>query len=351
MRRIIFLLVFCTLLISPSYAQVSELSEFTEQLESVTDSRLRQVLKNGIYTGLIQSPGEFDRTVERYERSINSGSDEIISLRTDDRWDIDAIREEIRLLCAPVSGLDKDFVYVTKTEQFRSGGYLFEDLHGKLPESYQRTYELCKIFDPVAGQFQAPELDDEINEYLEFISDDPVIKYALEATDSTIEDLKENWFNTGLGFQHVFAGEIRNTRIGGYHWWYMFYRDERSGFAQVDKIVADKGNPNVFTGSFYWSPDGDGPLPTGYKPIGGFLLHNSAQAMLALGHIAIEVTKKHGRVPNSLRFRADINGEEFTWQLYTRDGNIRTFFPLGNSSTLVNPHNESDEYYFKELEH
>lgn len=344
-RRILFLVVLCLLFTGTGFSQPARVSDFYDQLSTITDASLRRTLENSIKAGLINTPVELEETVSRAEQAANKNALGFYSARENSREDI--VRQEILEYCAPIHKLDRDFVEVLKTSDFRATNYLFEDLIGKLPKSYADTYELCKLHDPKADTNDTKRLEKEIDAYLLGISNDPVIKHALKVTNTTIEDLKRNWFGTGLGFEHVFAGELKGTKVGGYHWWYVFYGDERAGFTQVKESLKDHGNPNVFTGSFHWDPDGPGPLPTGYKRIGGFLLGNSAQSMFALGHIAVEVARKHGKVPGALRFNADVNGQEFTWQLYTQGGTVRTLYPLGNSESIINGGSEDDKYDFQ----
>ncbi|PKL47747.1 MAG: hypothetical protein CVV42_12050 [Candidatus Riflebacteria bacterium HGW-Riflebacteria-2] len=346
MRRI-QICVLSFLLFSSAFlgAQQDRLQLFSSQLDSIADGSLKQTLQNSIVAGLIENQHDFDLAVSQAEAAANRNNP--VHYSAYGRRDTGAVVDEIRKLTEPLSGLDRDAVKVAKNPKYKTGeDYLFADIKASLPGSYEKGVELCNLFNPKNGTNDAARLDKDIDAFLDAIKDDPVIKYALSSTSTSMQDLKKNWFGSGRGFEHVVAGEIDGKKVSGYHWWYKFYFDERAGKAQVRKASADIGNPHAFTGSFNWDPDGDGPLPNALKPTGGFSIGNSAQVILALGHIAIEVARKNGGVPGALRFRADINGEEYNWQLYTMNGNIRSLYPMGSSRTQ----SIDEEYYECEKE-
>lgn len=343
MRRI-SLFVFFLLVSSSAFlgAQQDCLSQFSGQLSSIADSSLRQTLHNSIVAGVIENQHDFDLAVSQAEASANRNSP--ISYSAYGRRDTGS---EICKLAEPITGLDRDAIKVAKNPKYKAGeDYLFVDIDASLPGIYDKTVELCNLFNPKNGTNDAAKLDKDIDAFLDSIKNDPVIKHALSCTSTSMQDLKKNWFGSGRGFEHVVAGEIDGKKVSGYHWWYKFYADERSGNTQIRNASADIGNPKAFTGSFNWDPDGDGPLPNALKPKGGFSIGNSVQAILALGHIAIEVARKNGGVPGALRFRASINGLESDWQLFTMGGNIRSLYPMGNSRT----HSIDAEYYEHEEE-
>jgi len=334
--------VFLFLLLSSAFlgAQQDRLHLFSSQLDSISDNGLRQTLSNSIIAGLIENQHDFDRAVAQAEAAANRNNPNGFSAYGS--RNASAIADEIRRISAAIPGLDRDAVKVAKNPKFKTGeNYLFVDVTSAVPSSYEKAVELCNLFNPKNGTNDAPRLDKEIDTFLNSIKDDPVIRHALSSTGTTIQDLKKNWFSSGLGFEHVVAGELNGKKVSGYHWWYKFYHDERAGNTQIRAVTADVGNPKAFTGSFYWDPDGEeGPLPNGYKSIGGFSVGNSVQAILALGHIAMEVARKNGGIAGAMRFRANINGAESYWQLYTMNGNIRSLYPIKDTRTQ-----SADEYY------
>ncbi|PKL41829.1 MAG: hypothetical protein CVV41_16815 [Candidatus Riflebacteria bacterium HGW-Riflebacteria-1] len=346
MRRI-SLCVFFFLVFSSAFlgAQQGRLSNFDAQLSAIADSSLRQTLQNSVVAGVIENQHDFDLSVSQAEAAANHNSTMHFSARAG--RDTGSVTDQISKLTAPISGLDRDAVKVAKNPKYKTGeDYLFADINSSLPAIYDKTVDLCNLFNPKNGTNDAPRLDKEIDAFLDSIKNDPVIKHALSCTDTTMQDLKKNWFGSGRGFEHVIAGEIDGKKVSGYHWWYKFYADERAGNAQVKSASADVGNPRAFTGSFHWDPDGDGPLPNAYKPTGGFSIGNSVQAVLAVGHIAIEVARKNGGVPGALRFTASINGADSAWQLFTMGGNIRSLYPMGRSKSQ----SIDSEYYEYESE-
>lgn len=332
MRRFLVSLFSVFLFSAAVFAAAPNVENFRDQLQAIADQQLRKTLENSIVAGLIANQQDFDAAVARAENRANNQSPIYYSARANEG--LSEIRKEIERIAKPIDSLDKDAVKVEKNENYKEDRdtfqLLFNDVSSDIPASYDLAYELCEKFNPKSGTNDAGKLDKDIDKFLAAIEKDPVIKHALSSTGTTIEDLKKNWFGSGLGFEHVIAGEIKGSKVSGYHWWYRFYRDEREGLAQVLSAASDVGNDSIFTGSFYWDPDGkEGPLPRARKPKGGFCNGNSVQAMLAIGHIAIETAKKFGSVPGAMTFYADINGETFTWQLYTMGGNIRSLYPMG----------------------
>ncbi|MEW6710750.1 MAG: hypothetical protein AB1403_13065 [Candidatus Riflebacteria bacterium] len=330
MRRF-FLLAFSVFLFTSAvWAGAPEVDKFQDQLQSITDLQLRKTLENSIVSGLITDQQEFDAAVANAESRANQQAPVFYSARAGNN--LADIRREIEELTKPIDGLDRDALAVEKNENFKDGKRgqkLFINIDATIPKSYDLTYDLCEKFNPKAGTNDAGRLNEDIDRFLAQMANDPVIKHALKSTDTTIEDLKANWFGSGLGFEHVVAGEVKGSKVSGYHWWYRFYRDERQGQAEVLSAYSDVDNDSIFTGSFNWDPDGSGPMPAARKPKGGFCNGNSVQALLAVGHIAIETARRHGSVPGAMTFYADINGETFTWQLYTMGGNIRSLYPMG----------------------
>ena len=345
MRRI-FLLVFLLLVCSSAFlgADQARLSQFNEQLGAIADDSLRQTLQNSIAAGLIENQHDFELAVSQAEAVANNNNPRYFAVYSSDR-NRDAIVSDIAKLAEPIASLDRDALDVVKNPGYKEGeSFLFKDIEAELPRSYTAAAELCYKFNPKNGTNDAPRLDKEIDEFLEVIKNDPVIKHALSSTNTTIQDLKKNWFGSGLGFEHVVAGELSGKKVGGYHWWYKFYNDERIGNADVKSSISSSSDSS-YTGSFYWDPDGSGPLPRAYKPTGGFLIGNSVQALLALGHIAMETCRKSGSVPSALRFNADIGGGEFSWQMYTMNGSLRSLYPMKSSRTVINPDRNGADYY------
>lgn len=309
----------------------ADFSQFSSKLNSITDAKLQTTLRNSIVAGLIKTQEDFDSAVSRAESAINSNSTAFYSAYSRS-VDLTSIGSKITSLAKPLRNLDRDAVKVVKNEK-NDTKYLFQDIKGTLPASYKATIALCDKFDPVVNTNEYERNKKAVDAYFNRIKNDPCIDYALSVTNTTLAQMKENWFGLGDGFEHVIAGEIKGRSISGYHWWYKFYVDERRGTAEAITALAGMGNPRIYTGKFSWDPDGDGPLPQCFKPKGGFSTFNSAQSLVALGHIAFETMKKMsgGKIFNSLRFNANLNGETFTWQMYTLHGSIRSLYPIANS--------------------
>lgn len=337
MRRLIILVTLLFAVASfPAFAVSPDL--FHDQLSKIQDQKLRKTLENSISVGLITDKDEFKRAVSRAEAEMNNQSPTLYSATKRPKANYAALNSEIKKLGDKLQALDKDAVKVSKTGSFKGGKKLFIDLTKKLPASYKKVYDLCNKFNPKHGTNDAKRLNKDIDTYLASIENDPTIVYALKVTNSSMKDLKANWFGAGLGFEHVVAGELKGSKVSGYHWWHKFYNDERKNCAQVTSAISGVGDPCVFTGKFTWDPDDKGPLPRATKKIGGFSVGHSAQAMLALGHIAIMTAKKlNGKAPGAFKFHANINGEDFNWQMYTMGNSIRSLYPMSNKGKMINP--------------
>ena len=345
-KRLLSVIFLVAGLLTPLHAQnaASErLSTFHDQLAAIEDAGLRQTLENSIAAGLIESDHDFRSAVSRAEAIANNGSPILFSAYGSSR-NVTEIRKQILELSAPITNLDRDAIKVEKNEKYNKG-QLFKDYSGEIPVSYKNALALCEKFNPKAGTNDASRLDKDIDAFLATLKNDPVIMHALKVTNTTMEDLKSNWFGSGLGFEHVIAGETKGSKVSGFHWWYRFYDAERRGRADVLSSVAGMGNQKIYTGSFVWDPDGDGPLGEAKKPKGGFSNGHSVQALLALGHIAIETARSMGTVPGALTFNASVNGQEFNWQLYTMGGTIRSLYPMTGKGSA-----DDDVFYDHERE-
>lgn len=321
--------------------------DWQARLETVHDASLRRTLENSIAAGLITDAADFETAVARAEsrfRSQNPTSQTVVRAGGNTQ----AIRDVIAKSAAPIPGLDRDAVDVEKNEGLRTT--LFKPIAEKVPASYETAYRLAVKFDPRVGTDDTKRLGSEIDAYLASIANDPVIKQALSSTGTTMSDLKRNWFGAGAGFEHVICGEIKGSGVSGYHWWYKFYRDEQNGNAKYVSTLDNAGSEFAYTGAFTWDPDGSGPLPNAKKKKGGFTVGCSAQALLALGHIAIESARKFGSVPGALTFDAAVNGRTFTWQLYTMGGTIRSLYPMGGKGVEVDENKMAEEYFDLEEE-
>lgn len=204
-------------------------------------------------------------------------------------------------------------------------GDLFRELGAQPHESYQKTIELADQFNPKNKTNDHNRLRDEIDEYVEYLGQFETIQYALEATDTDLNDLRKNWFGHGRGFEHTLNGEIKGTKVGGYHWWYRYFVDQQDGKVEYVKTKKGASDQNIFAGSFKWDPDGNGPLPNAYKSFGGFTVGHSAHAMMALGHVAMEFAKRNGK-KGGFVFEAPFRGKSYYWQVYTMGGSLRSFY-------------------------
>lgn len=319
-RSFLFTLVLLTLcLVLPIQAQTPLQSEMLNVLERVNcqDDQLR----HAVMMDRFQSMEEFRSSLRQ-----------VMGEKLDAQIDVQAkgsgsFTDEIMGFAKRIGELDRDRVKVQLDESGK--GPLFQSIQGAIPASYEATYQLCRKFDPRAKTNDHKRLNKEIDAYLRSIENDPCIRYALETTGTKLEQLKANWFGSGLGFEHVIAGELKSSSVSGYHFWYCFYQDERANRARYQQSLAGVNDDAIFTGRFTWDPDGQqGPLPNAKKSKGGFTTGCSAPALIALGHLAIEIAKRRSNCPSAFSFRANINGQTYRWQMYTVGQSIRSLYPM-----------------------
>ncbi|HOT28908.1 MAG TPA: hypothetical protein PLU72_12010 [Candidatus Ozemobacteraceae bacterium] len=315
---------------SPSWAEESP--DWAALLASIEDPQLRQTLQKSISAGLIGDSREFGIALSR-ARSQRGGNQ-----------DGSGLSAAISKACTGLAKLDRDAV---SGITFDGKKHLFMTFAGEFPRSYQAAVKLAARFDPKVGTPELKKNSKEINEYLSLIENDPIIQHALKVTKTTMEDLKENWFGAGAGFEHVICGEMKSTSVSGYHWWYKFYDDDLAGRAKIQGSIDHANDTGIYTGRFTWDPDGSGPLPVLKKSKGGFTIGNSAQALLALGHIAIETSRRNGgNAPSAIQFDANINGHAYTWQLYTFGNTIRSLYPICGSGDTASDNEGFNAEYF-----
>lgn len=215
--------------------------------------------------------------------------------------------------------------------------YLFADLPAttRLDPIYEATLALCAAFDPSpeSRDDEQAGVSEQVDRYLALISEKPAIRVALRETGTSVKELRATWFGPDRGLEHVLCGEARpDGKVGGYHWWYKFYREERAG--RVDYLYSLEGttDPRIATIRFTWDPDGPGArFPALVKPIGGFTVGDSPAALLALGHLAVRLHLDRDQEAGP-DFVANINGTRYRWVLVLDrlTGSLVSLYPLAN---------------------
>lgn len=277
------------------------------------------VLRNSLLEGKISSS-------ETFKKALDTALSSKIATE-EAAWDRGGFSSDISSYAKDLPGLDNARVEVDMMEHSKAGK-LFNDIPSSIPDIYGKTIDLCEKFNPKSGSNDHSRLNSQIDEYLSDIEKTKPVQYALRVTQTTIKDLKANWFGSGLGFEHVFAGEVKGSSVSGYHFWYKYYNDERKGRCTYLKTLEGGNDPNIFTGSFTWDADGPGnAFKAARKSKGGFVVKSGAPAMLALGHIAIEVAKKNN-CPGAFTFQAALNDKVYIWQMFTMGRSIRSLYPM-----------------------
>lgn len=114
--------------------------------------------------------------------------------------------------------------------------------------------------------------------------------------------------------------------------WYKFYLEERAGRADYLYSLEGRSDPRIATIRFTWDPDGPGPrFRPLLKPIGGFTVGDSPAALLALGHLAVQLKSDRNQDARP-DFAANINGARYRWVLVLdrRTGSLVSLYPLAN---------------------
>ncbi|KAI4905750.1 hypothetical protein NFI96_018687 [Prochilodus magdalenae] len=134
--------------------------------------------------------------------------------------------------------------------------------------------------------------------------------------DEFLLDLKNMWFglysrNNGQldssGFEHIFAGEIKDGKVSGFHNWVRFYQLEQQGLLNYYSHNFDgpwSSYPDVLGMQFMW----DGY----YKQVGSAFIGSSPEFELAI------YTLCHLTRPSSL-CRLTMGGQAVNIQTYTWD--------------------------------
>lgn len=326
----ISILTSLALLAAPVFAQSSaglQLQDMTSLVKSYcitenadNENQLKSAneLLSAVESGKIQSEDQFKKAFKTVLET---------KVRSDISRKGSSFTSSITSYTKVIPEMDKDKI-ITGVNEHSKGGKLFMDIDTKIPETYKRTLELCKKFNPKSKTNDHKRLSNDIDEYLDFMAETEAVKYALKITETSIKDLKKNWFGSGLGFEHVFAGETKGSSVSGYHFWYKFYVDERNKSAWYERTLEGFDDPCIFTGKFSWDPDGDGhKYRKAYKRKGGFVTQASPEALLALGHIAIEIAKQNN-CPSAFKFRASVNDGVYLWQMFTTGHSIRSLYPM-----------------------
>lgn len=269
-------------------------------------------------------------------------------------------------------GLDNTgYVFVDeKHDQTTSEHELLPTVH--LPEAKRDSYrKVAAMFnnytlDQTKPEHDFPEEDAEVRTYINFLLDSPpmavVRDYVKEQSGQTFTEgewramIRRIWFehfdlgnNRDLsGFEHVLVGEQKKGTLQGYHFWYRYYMDENFRRPSVGEQpgLPDEtagGTPPVDLIKFLnWQngPDDDTPevVTLKYavkffdyeaaafrlltKPIGGFFVGPSAEAIIAMGTVRF---LPEAAAPK----QAVIHGYRYNLPLFKspNDRNLRTFYP------------------------
>lgn len=232
-----------------------------------------------------------------------------------------------------------------------------------IPESKMRSYELVtKLFnnytlDQTKPEISFPDEALEVQQFMEYVHKSGPMRvakdYAEKQMGKTIT-FDEWWaiisriwfepFNMGKnkdlsGFEHVVVGEQKQGKVQGYHFWYKYYFDEHfvaptaleEVGREMDLIDFIRGEqdendqtPDVVTLSYKWraydyEQKQYRPLT---KPIGGFWVGISVEAMMAIGTLCF--------LPQVMAdTTAEINGAIYKLKIFASEDNrnLRTFYP------------------------
>ncbi len=136
------------------------------------------------------------------------------------------------------------------------------------------------------------------------------------------------------GFEHTVVGEQKGGEVKGYHFWYKYYMDEhfkvpntvgqsRDLIKVLQMLNANDPSPDVATLKYQWDAFDyvAGVTRPLTKPIGGFWIGPSAEALLAMGTLAFLPETRGGST-------AEINGMRYRLKAHqgATSRNIRSFY-------------------------
>lgn len=228
----------------------------------------------------------------------------------------------------------------------------------RIPPSKIRSYELAEaLFDnydldsSIADEITRQESAEE-DELLEYVVDTAPMKVARSFIEqgrgrpmsdaSWYASVKEAWFRpfrsgsspTRSGFEHVFLGEAKGSKVGGLHWWYFYFNKMKD----IDYLGAVYSNteqgisvPEIVTMRFEWSA-GNRRL---FKKVGGFFVGVSVEGLMAMG--MVRLTDSVHDAPRTV----ELQGALVKMTMFTsQDGrSVNTFYPefRGVVSTIRPP--------------
>ena len=128
----------------------------------------------------------------------------------------DGISDSMDKYSQQLHKLDRDFVSDTTINESKDSRKLFENVQSDLPASYGITHDFMSKFNPSHNTNDHKRLAQEIDAYCAYLAKQPVIQFALAKSNTTMNDFKKNWFGTGRGFEHVFPGELKGSKVSGY---------------------------------------------------------------------------------------------------------------------------------------
>jgi poly(U)-specific endoribonuclease len=215
------------------------------------------------------------------------------------------------------------------------------------------TYQtVAKLFDNYHlndGHEKGTVKLDEIEKFLNAIIDTNVLRmaqtYIANKFDQSLQDnavwkkqLKELLFHGAPDikqqslFEHVFVGDPDGKKLGGHHFWYKFYLEDK-GLLRVndkpinrDEITVNhliKAKREVVTLQYSLEPNPDQDL---FKKTGGWFVGLSPEGLVAFGIVAFYGSKKKSRT-----LPIQVDGVNIKLQLYApgQHGNLfRTFYPM-----------------------
>lgn len=235
--------------------------------------------------------------------------------------------------------------YVIVNESIRSStpGELFPG-EPVIPPSKQRSYDLARaLFDNYnflasVREEVDPEEIAEIDELLDYIVASAPMSVAREYIAETsgrlysdrswFAHLKELWFRpfrsgsspSRSGFEHVFLGEKKGSKVGGLHWWYFYAKKENEikyGGVSYGNVERGDAVPDIATMAFTWTVDGN----TIFKKKGGFFVGPSVEGLMAMGTV---------RAAADTPSKCVIEGLEIDLKMFKSEDkrSINTFYPV-----------------------
>ncbi|MEC5230028.1 hypothetical protein [Bacillus inaquosorum] len=273
-------------------------------------------------------------------------------------WDEDILNGNgIKPVLKAEDGKEEEgYIVVDDKETTDQNHQIFPEVH--IPKDKKVSYDLvAKLFNnytlnPRSGEDNILSEGEEVEEFLNFAINSAPMKLVRRIIEERgrIKFSDSKWFtylytvwfrqypsDRGRGrdlsgFEHLFIGESKGTKLSGHHFWYTYYLADQASSDTIYlgpdyKNCENPESPAVVTISYKMAAMDfvKEKYVQLYKEIGGFFVGLSAEGLMAIGTLRFT---HQAFAPKD----AYINNNHYRLELYRSEGgggeSLRTFFPV-----------------------